>query len=169
MGFGNDRMRVVRVMNNKPCIATIGGKRNRYDSESECLWFCYLEMLKRSGYIQDWERKVPVFNFRPFGYYNNPRKYTPDGLIIENDGTKIYQEYKGNPETYDISRIKRAFKHYDAVFDVIVNTRKKKPEIIAKMETAGCCIRRVIETKEAYRGCGTSFLWSLCTELEYIN
>ena len=125
-------------------------------------------MLKQNGYIQDWERDIETFDFWPFGYRNKPYEYTPDGYIITNEGEKVYQEYKGYPETKDISRIKRAFKHFDAVFDVIVVSRKKRPQIIAKMETAGRCIRRVIETKEAYKNLSKQFLTAYCSELEYV-
>ena len=171
MGFGDDRIRIVRIFKHKPCIATIGGKTDRYDSEAEFMWFCYQEFLKQNGEIRDWKRKIPKFDFWEFGYRNKPYEYTPDGIVIENDGSIIHQEYKGYAETSDITRIKRAFKHYDAIFDVIVKKKNKKgkqSEIIAKLETAGRCVRRVISASDIYSQVGKKIILGCCEKVEYV-
>lgn len=147
MGFEPDRNRVVRVPNSRKCSAVIGGINYNFDSLFEMRWAKYLQFLKEHGQIQGWKFHPVRWDFWRFNYRNKPHEYTPDFQVTEMDGAEIFQETKGYIETRDISRMRRAAKHYDAVFDLIVQRmpkRGRRSEIIAKAGGYNF-VRRVVD------------------------
>lgn len=147
MGFDDDKIRVRREFRNKKCTAVIEGKKYVFDSLFEGHWFLYQQFLKEQKQIRSWVFHPVCWDFFQFGYRNKPYEYTPDGLIIENDGTEIYQELKGHIETKDVSRLRRASDHYGARFDLVMQKLPRKgagTQIIARASQYAF-VRRVID------------------------
>jgi hypothetical protein len=153
MGYETNKNRVRRVFRNKKCAETIGGIEYTFDSQLERDWAKYLQFLKEHGEIRRWEYHPCKFSFWEMGYRNKPYEYTPDFLVYENDGTKIYQETKGYMEKKDISRFRRANKHFDAIFDLVLQRRPKKGKMSQTIASATgrAYIRRIIDASEIFR------------------
>lgn len=155
IGFEPNRNRVVRVMNHKPVTANINGTNYRFRSQFEFEWACYLELIRRQGYIREWDYEPKRFDFWEFGYRNKPYEYTPDFLVIERNGDEVYQECKGMFETKDISRITRAKKHFGLTFDLVLQRFPKRSgkgaHLLAKVTQK---VRRVIDGTAVLRQAG---------------
>ena len=153
MGFGDDKIRVQRVFRNKKCSAIIGGVEFHFDSQFERDWAKYLQFLLERGKLKAWVYHPAKFDFWEFGYRKKPYEYQPDFCIWEDEDTYVYQECKGYIETKDISRIRRANKHYDAVFDLVMQRLPKKgkrTQIIAKVSDYAF-VRRVIDASKIFK------------------
>lgn len=94
MGFEKHK-RIVKVMGNVPVADSIGGKEYHYRSKFERNWALYLQFLKETGEIIEWEYEVVLFNFQNQGYETGPFMYRPDFKVTEKDGHILYQECKG--------------------------------------------------------------------------
>lgn len=97
-------------------------KRIYMRSKEECNWGRILDILKRAGEIKDWDYEFKTFWFEKIK--RGTRSYKPDFMIIENDGSKKYQEYKGWLTQHDITRFRRMVKYYP---DEIVELVMKRP------------------------------------------
>ena len=142
-----------REFKNRVCREEIDGVLYRFDSQFEYQWAKYLHFLHMHDEIQLWTFHPTTFDFWPFGYRNKPYEYTPDFGILENDGTRIFQECKGYIETKDLSRMRRANKHFEAVFDLVLQRYPKRgrmTQTIAKAKGQPY-IRRIIDAQEIFK------------------
>lgn len=108
---GNRRgCRVVKRVTAIATKATVGGKNCNFRSWLELLYGCYLELLKRCGYIRDWDFEPLKFYFK--GEKTAPIQYTPDFRVIMPDGDIIWHETKGYHDSTTNSKLRRLKKHY---------------------------------------------------------
>lgn len=93
MGFEKNK-RIVKTVNCTRVKARVGGKLCNFRSKYEYHWAQYLEILKHSGQIKDWKYEPKTFYFKDVR--TSPVQYKPDFLVINNDGSELWQELKGH-------------------------------------------------------------------------
>ena len=119
MGFGNDKIRVVRVLPHKRCTVEIAGKTYHFKSQLERDWARYLQLLKEHEEIGAWEYEPEVFYFESIK--RGTRSYTPDFRVTHNDGSIEYHEVKGWMDQKSRTKLKRMAKYYPDVPIVLVD------------------------------------------------
>ena len=98
--------------------AEIGGKRCFYRSRWEYRYALYLELMKKNGYITEWEHEPTTFWFDKIKRGTN--NYKPDFRVTFPSGTTEYFEVKGYMDQKSRTKIKRMAKyHPDVVLRVI--------------------------------------------------
>lgn len=161
MGFEPDRNRIQKQSYGTSVTADVGGKTYNFPSLFEWHWAKYLQFLQDHDEIDRWVYQPIKWDFREFTdkkgkplYKNKPYVYTPDFLVVEPEGDEIYQETKGYITTYDISRIRRAHKHYGPlVFDLVmqrVPRRGKHSQVLARASDKAY-IRRIVDASEIFK------------------
>ena len=90
-----------------------GGKRNYYRSRWEANYGRYLQLLKESGNIKDWEHEPDTFWFEEIR--RGTRSYLPDFKVTSNDGSICYHEVKGWMDAKSKTKLKRMAKYHPAV------------------------------------------------------
>jgi hypothetical protein len=147
-----NKIRVRREFRNIRSRTIIGGAGYVFDSKFEMKWARYLQFLKEQEEILEWYYHPVKFDFRSFDYKNKPYVYTPDFSVIENDGSLMYHEAKGYIETKDISRLRRANKHYDVDFWLVMQRIPKKgkqTQILAKV-CDYAFVKRVVDASKIF-------------------
>ncbi len=145
--------KIVKVMNNKPVTATVGGKKCYFRSKLEYGWAQYLEFLKRSGEIRDWFYEKTTFDFQGKGYAKGPFMYLMDFTIIDKDGQTYYQECKGHHDGQTNSKLKRVADCYpDAVVELVLqNIPANGIKGANRRATAKRYTRRIIDAGFIFR------------------
>lgn len=161
MGFETDR-RLRREYKNQPVDACIDDRVFHFRSIFEYNWAQYLEFLKDSGEIKDWdyESKDCVFQFTDI-------QYTIDFVTYQNDGSKEYYEVKGDFSQKDVRRFRLLIKYYpDVIVNLVVSSipkRYKSPAGVWKRgkrrtnlySSARKYVARIIEAKLIFRQLGS--------------
>lgn len=107
----------------------IGGKKVGYRSDWERVYAHYLEHLKLSGEILEWEYEPKTFWFNEIK--RGTRSYLPDFRVTELDGTKVYHEVKGRMTAQCKTKIKRFAKYYPN--EILHVVREKEMNAIRKV------------------------------------
>lgn len=92
---------------------TIGGQKHFFRSHWEVDFACYLEILKKSKNIKEWEYEPYCFWFNEIK--RGVRSYLPDFRVTENDGSQHYIEVKGYFDKKSLTKLKRLKKYYPEV------------------------------------------------------
>lgn len=71
----------------------INGKNIYFKSLWEVEYAIYLQFLKDSGIIMEWEYEPKIFRFP--GIKSKAKNYKPDFRLTGEDGTVVYHEVKG--------------------------------------------------------------------------
>ena len=102
--------RVVQIRMNQPCTETVGGKTCHFRSKMEYRYARYLELLKTSGHIVDWnyERTKFVFPTEMTG----AKQFLIDFDVLTIQGEIVHHEVKGYLDSRDITKLRRVAKHY---------------------------------------------------------
>lgn len=116
MGFEEDR-RLKRIYGNEPIDVVIEGRTFHFKSGIEHRWALCLELLRKSGVIDDWdyESKDCLFRF-------TDGKYLCD-FVTYKDGVKEFYEVKGHLAQPDIRRFKLVQKYYPGTVIYLVIER----------------------------------------------
>lgn len=114
--YGTGNPAALTVTN--PYTRTKGGKREDlggqfFRSAWEANYARYLNLLRQHGKIADWKYEPRTFLFE--GVKRGPFTYTPDFLVIENDGREEYHEVKGWMDSASKGKIKRFRKYYPEI------------------------------------------------------
>ena len=132
--------------NNEPNRTAIDGKVYAFRSKLEMRWACHLELMKTCGEIQAWYYEKIIFYFK--GETTAPVRYRPDFLVVEKDNAVKYHECKGWLVSKDITKFKRAVKHYDAKMTLVMAANDKRA--ITRRAEKYC--ERVIFFKKLLKG-----------------
>lgn len=95
---------------NKPSWRTIGEKTHYYRSKMEASYARQLELMKKSGLIQEWYHEPETFWFLEIK--RGVRSYKPDFKVINLDGSHYWVEVKGYMDAKSKTKIKRFNKYY---------------------------------------------------------
>lgn len=148
MGFEASR-RIIRVMNNKRVIETIGEQTCHFRSTFERNWAVYLQFLKEQGQIRDWYYEHNTFYFP--GEKTAPVQYTPDFYVLEKDRV-YYQECKGLLEGKDVNKFRRMAKHYpNDKIELVMMHIPKKGKCVNRMEAARQRVVRIIDASQIFK------------------
>lgn len=148
MGF--EKTRVRREFRNHKHTVCIGGKTFSVDSDLEERYARYLEILKQSGNIIDWNRNGIAFEFR--GAVRGPTVYTPDFRIQTGNGEQ-YHETKGYLEGRDITKYRRMREFYpDVQVHLIMQRMPKRGKMVNRIASARKYCARVASFREVTRG-----------------
>lgn len=99
----------------------IGGKRKYFRSRWEANYARYLESLKVSGQIKDWEHEAKVFWFE--GIKRGCVSFLPDFQITELSGSFAYHEVKGWMDDRSKTKIRRMSIYYPDVPLVVIDAK----------------------------------------------
>lgn len=88
----------------------IADKRYYFRSEWEYKYALYLEMLKKSGSIKEWEHEPQTFWFEEVR--RGIRSYLPDFKVTDNAQVSTFVEVKGHMDAKSRTKIKRFKKYY---------------------------------------------------------
>lgn len=102
----------------------IGGKRKYFRSRWEANYARYLEFLKLSGCIHEWQHESKTFWFE--NIKRGCRSYLPDFEVTLNDGSIEYHEVKGWYDDRSKTKVKRMAKYYPDVKLVMVFGKEYK-------------------------------------------
>ena len=125
LGFEKNR-RIVKQYNNIREVCEIGGKRCHFRSRLEKRVAEYLELLKVSGIIKDWDYEFMNFKFPD-------DSWLIDFTVRENDNEIYHLEVKGHFEARDRKKLKLLFKYFPQARVLYVMQSRKD---IAKMGLA---------------------------------
>lgn len=89
---------------------TIGGKKIYFRSNLELKYAIYLQQLKDTENIKDWEYESETFWFD--GIKRGVVSYKPDFKVYENDGSHFFVECKGWMDAKSKTKIKRFRKYF---------------------------------------------------------
>ena len=152
IGFETNK-RVVKVMRNRPSTETVGGKTCHFRSQFEYKWAQYLQFLKESREIQEWEYEPETFYFP--NEKTAPVQYTPDFKIIELDVFKecvIWQECKGYHDGPTNSKLRRMAKHHpNEVMELVLQRIPKKGKAANRRRIAAKYTRRIIDASVIFK------------------
>jgi hypothetical protein len=88
----------------------IDGKQIFFRSNWEWKFAQYLQWLKVTKYIQDWEHEPHTFWFNEIK--RGVRSYMPDFKVVEQNGSHYWVEVKGYMDAKSRTKIKRFRKYY---------------------------------------------------------
>ena len=91
----------------------IGGKRHYFRSLWDYRYALYLELLKATGKITDWQYEPTTFWFE--GIKRGTNNYKPDFKVIHLKGNEEYVEVKGYQTPTDLTKWKRMAKYHPDV------------------------------------------------------
>jgi hypothetical protein len=113
-------MRKIYPENVRRITATVGGKTYHFKSEGEFLWSQYLQFLKQSGEIADWQYEPPPFFFTDIRF--GPVQYKLDFLIQAGQKQHYYQEFKrGFLDGQAVTKLRRmADQHPDVIIELVM-------------------------------------------------
>lgn len=148
MGF-EKICRVVKVMNNQRVTAWVGGKKCYFRSILEYKWARYLQFLKESQQIRDWQFEPKTFYFR--NVKTKPVQYKPDFRITDNNGSSFFQETKGHHDGDTNSKFRRMSQQYpDVVMELVLENIPQNGKGVNKRQTAAKYVRRIINAREIF-------------------
>ena len=106
-----------------------GGKRPDLDnlyvrSSWEANYARYLNFLVKNRAIKSWEYEPITFEFE--GIKRGTRFYTPDFLVIDNDGAEVFHEVKGYMDQKSKTKLKRMSKYHPSVKVIIIGGQEMK-------------------------------------------
>ena len=78
----------------------------------------YLQFLKTSGSIKQWEYEPETFWFEKIR--RGVRSYLPDFRVTNNDGSIIYHEVKGWMDGKSVTKLKRMAKYHPSVALIVI-------------------------------------------------
>ena len=125
LGYEKNK-KLAKQYNNQWVTDTIGGKLCKFRSKIEYKTALYLELLKASGEIKDWNHEFMKFKFPD-------DSWLVDFTITENDGNFYHYECKGRFEARDRKKIKLLFKYFPEARVLFIFYSKRD---IAKVKTA---------------------------------
>jgi hypothetical protein len=117
-----------RQYKNQPEWAEIGGRRIYFRSRFERRWAEYLELMKKSKAIKEWEYEPKVFEFpKQHGH----TRYTPDFKVTSMLGGHIWHECKGWIDGPSKSKLHWMSKYYpDEEIWLVVQGYSKRNKIM---------------------------------------
>jgi hypothetical protein len=150
MGFEKDK-RIEQKWGNNPHKAIVGGKECSFDSDGEERLARYLELLKTSGHIKDWNYEQTTFWFK--NVKTAPVVWKVDFDILNNDGTFEYYEYKGAIKGRDVSKFRRVAEHYPlAKVTLVLAQKSNKPETLKRIGFIAKYAHRITYAADLFRG-----------------
>lgn len=149
LGFERDK-RIHRKYGNEPQWATVGGKNYYFRSKFERRWAQYLEFLKKTDAILDWEYEPRRFYFE--GVKSGKVSYLPDFKVTEQN-CRYWHECKGPLEASDVTRFKRMQAQYPDQSIVVVMWAFTKQNANVRSNAAKF-VSRVIDGLKVLRQCG---------------
>lgn len=102
----------------------IGGKRTYYRSRWEANYARYLEFLKSTRQIKDWEHEPETFWFEKI--MRGTRSYLPDFRVTRLDGSVYYVEVKGYMDSKSKTKLKRMKKYHPKIELQLVDSEQYK-------------------------------------------
>lgn len=118
MGFEKNK-KITREYNSQKITAKVGGKLCHFRSKFEYHWAQYLEILKQSNEIADWEYEPKTFYFE--NVKTAPVQYKPDFKVICHDGSHFWQETKGEHDGKTNKKLQRMHQQYpDEIFELVL-------------------------------------------------
>ena len=151
--------------------ATIGGKTYCFRSEGEFLWSQYLELLKQSGVIVDWEYEPAPFYFENIRF--GPAQYKLDFLIFPVEAQFYYQEFKrGYLDGPAVTKLRRMSQQYpDVIIELVLMDAAKINS--HRMYMAHKFVRRIISASDIFRQMGRLIKsakdWQMAEKLQEQN
>jgi hypothetical protein len=100
---------------------TIGGKRIFARSSWEANYARYLDFLKTSGNIAEWEHEPQTFWFE--NIKRGTRSYLPDFRVTNNNGSIEYHEVKGWMDDKSKTKLKRMGIYYPEIKMVLIDSK----------------------------------------------
>ena len=141
MGFEPNKRLVMDYKNVRTTIE-IGGKLCKFRSKLEAKVAQYLQLLKDSGHIKDWQFEQTTFHFPD-------DRYLVDFDIIDPDGSIWYLEAKGYVTAKTKRNLRLLHKYRpEVVIDMVFQNKSD----IKKLGLAAKYCRRVCLLKELTRG-----------------
>jgi hypothetical protein len=102
----------------------LGGQNIYFRSRWEYNYGCYLEWLKQTGVIVQWEHEPQTFWFE--NIRRGVRSYLPDFRITEPGGGQYYVEVKGWMDGRSKTKLKRMKKYHPEVEVRLVDAKAYK-------------------------------------------
>jgi hypothetical protein len=102
----------------------LGGKRFYARSSWEANYAHYLQFLKASGSIKDWEHEPETFWFN--GIKRGTVSYLPDFRVTNLDGSIEYVEIKGWMDSKSKTKVKRMAKYHPKVKLIVIDSAAYK-------------------------------------------
>jgi len=137
-------IKITKKYNNTWVQDTIGGKDCNFRSKGEHKLAKYLELLKQSGHIKDWEYESHNFKF------GNIFSWLVDFTIRNNDNTFEYFEYKGYVEPDTKRKLYAVAEYYPNAKITMVMADKRGIKKLGKR--ASCICKRVCLLSELTKG-----------------
>jgi hypothetical protein len=111
-----------------------GDKKYYMRSGWEIRYAAYLNILKKSNEIKDWEYEVDTFWFEKIK--RGVRSYKPDFKIFNNDGSIVYHEVKGYMDAKSKTKLKRMKLYHPEINVIVIGEEffKKNKNIIPSYE-----------------------------------
>lgn len=97
---------------------TIGGKKCYFKSKWEVNFAYFMQFLKHTGTIADWDYEPQTFWFNKIK--RGVVSYLPDFRCLENNNEFTYYEVKGYMDAKSKTKIKRMAKYYPDIKLVVI-------------------------------------------------
>ena len=134
--------RQITIQTSRNIWAIVGRQTNCFHSKFELFVAVYYELLKKSGYIKDWQYEPRKFLFygsdipkRFKGKESGVRNYTPDFLITNPDESTYWVETKGYMDSRSFTKISCFFKYYPDETIKVLMQRYPKPKNVKAFNT----------------------------------
>ena len=149
MGYEKDKS-FRRDYGVKSFRAKVGGIIYSFDSDGEYYVAVWLEYLRRKGRIRTWNREGMLYEFLES---THPKKYLPDFIVVEKDGTLVAVEYKTllTLDHQAVKKLKRMALHYPSVKIDLVLDRITLGKGINKRASAAKYVRNVLDFSQIRR------------------
>lgn len=102
----------------------IGGKRKYFRSRWESNYARYLQFLKETGNILEWEHEPKTFWFD--GIKRGCMSYLPDFSVTELSGKLVYHEVKGWMDDRSKTKIRRMAKYHPKETLIVIDSKAYK-------------------------------------------
>ena len=102
--------------------ADLGGMFFR--SSWEANYARYLNFLKKQREIQSWQYEAKTFEFTEIK--RGTRSYTPDFLVVNNNGLIEFHEVKGWMDPRSKTKLKRMAKYYPNIKIILIDSKEYK-------------------------------------------
>lgn len=132
MGYETNR-RINKKYGNIPTTAIVGGKEYYFRSKAEIKLAQYLELLKVSKQIKDWEYESHSFIFEAAESH-----WLVDFTVRNNDDTFEYYEYKGRVEQNTKWKLYMLNKYQPQASVTMVFANRKQMDRLGVRATSYC-------------------------------
>jgi hypothetical protein len=139
-----------RKFGNHPVHAEVGGKDCHFRSKLEYRYAQYLQILKESGHIQEWDYETRVFDFKD----QKIEHFLPDFMVEVSDSDREVHECKGFLQKYDLDRLKGLFEEYPEVKVTIIFAKKPKISVQKMNKLKRYCDRIITNGNTIFRQAG---------------